>query len=216
VTWRDGRNGHDDIYSDKISPEGISSWQTNGLQLSASNFNKLNPNICSDGNGGAIVAWQDSTINDWDVYSQKINANGQIQWTPGGAVVSSAIEIQSHPKNIPDGHGGSIYVWQDKRANQYDIYCQHLNSDGVGINTPTLERLEVSLYPIPTKDYIHISSSFRINEIRLYSILGNLLYTERGDFGLNADVSLLKFSVGTYILELKSMNTVLRRNILKY
>ena len=216
VTWRDGRNGHDDIYSDKISPEGISSWQTNGLQLSASNFNKLNPNICSDGNGGAIVAWQDSTINDWDVYSQKINANGQIQWTPGGAVVSSAIEIQSHPKNIPDGHGGSIYVWQDKRANQYDIYCHHLNSEGSGINTTSLGPLKVSLYPIPTENYIQISSSFRISEIRIYSILGNLLYSQRGDFGLNAEVSLLKFPTGTYILELKSMNSAIRRNVVKY
>jgi hypothetical protein len=216
VTWRDGRNGHDDIYIDKISTSGASAWQSNGILLSSSNFNKLNPNICSDGSGGAIVAWQDSTINDWDVYSQKINANGQLQWSAGGEVVSSAIEIQSHPKNIPDGYGGSIYVWQDKRANQYDIYCHHLNSDGIGSAIEGNEVFQFALYPNPTEDFLQIISPISINEIQVFDILGNLLLSQKGDFGLNANLSMNKFPSGTYLIEVKSKGSNCRKSIVKF
>lgn len=216
VTWRDGRNGHDDIYIDKISPSGLSSWQQNGVLLSSSNFNKLNPNICSDGNGGAIVAWQDSTINDWDVYSQKINSSGQIQWTPGGMVVSSAIEIQSHPKNVPDGNGGSIYVWQDKRANQYDIYCHHLNDQGLSNRTESLNDFEIAVFPNPTTGYVQINSKFRINGIRIYDSVGNVLRDEFFNSGMNAALNLSTLPAGIYIVEVQTGNKKARNTILKY
>ncbi len=216
VTWRDGRNGHDDIYIDKISPSGISSWQQNGVLLSSSNFNKLNPNICSDGNGGAIVAWQDSTINDWDVYSQKINSSGQIQWTLGGMVVSSAIEIQSHPKNVPDGNGGSIYVWQDKRANQYDIYCHHLNDQGLSNLTESLNDFEMAIFPNPTTGYVQINSKVRINGIRIYDSVGNVLRDEYFNTGMNAALNLSTLPAGIYIVEVQTGNEKARNAILKY
>jgi hypothetical protein len=215
VTWRDGRFGNDEIFIDKISPNGTSAWQTNGLQLSNSIYNKLNPNICSDGNGGAIVAWQDSTINDWDVYSQKINSLGQQQWTIGGQVVSSAIEIQSHPKNIPDGYGGSIYVWQDKRANQYDIYCHHLNAEGIGNSIREVENIGLTVYPNPTNDFLQISALSRVQEIKLYSLLGDLILFESADFGMNARVVLQNLSSGTYILEVNTANGICRENVVK-
>jgi hypothetical protein len=215
VTWRDGRNGHDDIYINKISPSGISSWQQNGILLSSSNFNKLNPNICSDGNGGAIVAWQDSTINDWDVYSQKISSNGQIQWTTGGVVVSSAIEIQSHPKNVPDGSGGSIYVWQDKRANQYDIYCHHLNNQGTGNGIERVDEDEMSIFPNPTKGYVQINSKIKMNEIRLYNAVGNMLQKDFSNTGMN-NLDLSELPSGMYILEVVTGQKSTRKTILKF
>ena len=216
VTWRDGRNGHDDIYVDKISPNGISSWLQNGVLLSASIFNKLNPNICSDGNGGAIVAWQDSTINDWDIYSQKINSIGQIQWTSGGMVVSSAIEIQSHPKNIPDGSGGSIYVWQDKRANQYDIYCHHLNNQGLGNGIERIAELEMAVFPNPTSSFVQINSKVRIDEIRLYNAVGNILLNDFSNAGMTDSLDLSELPSGIYIVEVLTGQKNIRKTILKF
>ncbi|MFM2227944.1 MAG: hypothetical protein RL664_1287, partial [Bacteroidota bacterium] len=165
--------------------------------------------------GGAIVAWQDSTINDWDVYSQKINSLGQIQWTPGGMVVSSAIEIQSHPKNVPDGNGGSIYVWQDKRANQYDIYCHHLNDQGLGNLTESLNDFEMTVFPNPTAGYVQINSKNRINEIRIYDLVGNVLREEYSDTGMIAALSLNSLPSGVYIVEIQLGNKKARNAILK-
>lgn len=214
LTWRDGRNGFDDIYVEKISPEGNSSWQPNGILLSNSSSNKLNPNICSDGNGGAIVAWQDSTLNDWDVYSQKLNTVGQIEWTVGGVVVSSAIEIQSHPKNIPDGSGGSIFVWQDKRANQYDIYCHHLNAAGMGNFISDSQEPVFSAYPNPTKDFIQIVNTKNFERVNVYNMLGELVLSEQCSSS-NVGLNLYILTTGVYTLELESRNYRVRKNIVK-
>lgn len=214
LTWRDGRNGLDDIFIEKITPEGLSAWQVNGMLLSNSNYNKINPNICSDGSGGAIVAWQDSTINDWDVYSQKISSTGQIQWATGGVVVSSAIEIQSHPKNIPDGYGGSIYVWQDKRANQYDIFCHHLNSMGVGNGIQYNDVMSFSVFPNPTNGFLQINSEQDLNQIKIYNSLGEIVFQEKF-FSKNKALNLEDLATGLYIVELQSNGKCLRKNIVK-
>ncbi|MFN6039217.1 MAG: hypothetical protein ACK452_12170, partial [Bacteroidota bacterium] len=133
LTWKDSRSGNEDIYANKINSNGTIAWQLNGKLIATSPYSQINPNICSDGNKGAIITWQDSTVNDWDVYAQKLDANGNALWAPNGVVVSDAIEIQGHPKNIPDGQGGSIFVWQDKRSGFYDIYVHRIFYDGYNV-----------------------------------------------------------------------------------
>ena len=158
LTWKDSRSGNEDIYASKINSNGTIAWQQNGKLIATSPYSQINPNICSDGAAGAIITWQDSTVNDWDVYAQKIDGNGSIKWATNGVVVSDAIEIQGHPKNIPDGQGGSIFVWQDKRSGFYDIYCHHIYYDGfnVGFND-VKEDFEVSAYPNPFQDEIKLT-----------------------------------------------------------
>ncbi len=165
LTWKDSRSGNEDIYAQRISTTGTPLWQLNGKLIATSPYAQINPNICSDGMDGAIITWQDSTVNDWDVYAQKINSAGQTQWQANGVVVSDAIEIQSHPKNIPDGNGGSIFVWQDKRSGFYDIYCHHIYFDGtnVGMNE-TSETKNLSAYPNPFQNEFQITFHLNSNE----------------------------------------------------
>ena len=154
LTWRDARGGNNDIYAQKLDPNGAGLWLDQGKLIATSPYNQINPNICSDGANGCIITWQDSTFNDWDVKSQKISGDGQLLWAINGITVSDAIEIQSHPKNIPDGYGGSIYAWQDKRANQYDIYAHHINADGSsGVNgLDEIKRETIELFPNPSSE----------------------------------------------------------------
>src|SRR5207249_2248921 len=43
------------------------------------------PQACSDGANGVIVIWEDyRSKTDWDVYAQKLNADGVPQWTANG------------------------------------------------------------------------------------------------------------------------------------
>ena len=154
LTWRDARSGNNDIYAQKLDPNGAGLWLDQGKLIATSPYNQINPNICSDGANGCIITWQDSTFNDWDVKSQKISGDGQLLWAINGITVSDAIEIQGHPKNIPDGYGGSIYAWQDKRANQYDIYAHHINADGSsGVNgLDEIKREPIELFPNPSSE----------------------------------------------------------------
>ena len=209
LTWKDSRSGNEDIYANKINSNGSIAWQQNGKLIATSPFSQINPNICSDGNMGAIITWQDSTVNDWDVYAQKLDANGNSVWTPNGVVVSNAIEIQGHPKNIPDGQGGSIFVWQDKRSGFYDIYVHRIFYDGYNVGLKEESAIQsIEGYPNPFSGEINISVAgidskdlnwavFNANGLRIMDI--EALYTEDSE---NQNFKLLTkhLTPGIYLL----------------
>ncbi|TXT67069.1 MAG: Por secretion system C-terminal sorting domain-containing protein [Promethearchaeota archaeon] len=91
--------------------------------------------ICSDGSGGAIITWDDdrNIVGKYDIYAQKINANGVIQWTPSnGVIICNATDEQIYPQICSNGFGGAIITWEDHRnAPDPGIYIQEINSIGV-------------------------------------------------------------------------------------
>lgn len=215
LTWKDSRSGNEDIYAQKITSSGNPAWMVNGQIIATSPFAQINPNICSDGANGAIITWQDSTVNDWDVYAQKINGIGQIQWPANGVVVSDAIEIQSHPKNIPDGNGGSIFVWQDKRSGFYDIYCHHIYFDGtnVGITEDAKQEQATNAFPNPFQDELHLDLNLSAAEeiaIEFFQSDGRKLNVKgTGNFYLQSGEQQIKISTahlpgGVYFLKVRS------------
>lgn len=131
IVWEDSRNNNYDIYAQKIDTLGSILWALNGVQLCSKTTNQKNPKIISDNNGGAFVVFEDSINNFWDITAQKIDANGNIQWTSNGKSICNSTNAQINPKIEPDGAGGLIIVWQDKRNNvDYDIYAQRLDASG--------------------------------------------------------------------------------------
>ncbi|MEN9334013.1 MAG: hypothetical protein RLY35_1193 [Bacteroidota bacterium] len=178
-TWKDERAGNYDIYAQKLSPSGISVWNENGLLVATSPFNQINPNICSDASDGCIIAWQDSTFNDWDVYAQKITGQGNLIWPMNGAAVSNAIEIQGHPKQVPDGNGGAIFAWQDKRANQYDVYVHHLFADGLPMSIANDEfqnNANWDVFPNPSSGSLTWKmKGMEPIEVKIFSVWGNCI-----------------------------------------
>jgi hypothetical protein len=54
-------------------------------------------------------------------------------WTPGGEGVCNANNEQLDVSMAPDGSGGTILAWSDKRAGSlyyYDLYAQRMDADG--------------------------------------------------------------------------------------
>ncbi len=144
VSWKDERSGSNKIYTQLITPAGIPQWTANGIEIAPG----INPNIVSDDAGGGIIAWQDSTISGgtWNVYSQRLSAAGIKLWNTPSVPVASASGGQFSPKNIPDGNGGSIYAWEDKRNTlDLDIYAHRLSADG---SVVTLQEIKKSGYEI--------------------------------------------------------------------
>lgn len=68
ITWRDNREGTDDIYAQKINKNGKTLWDSNGTVVCNTNNDEYKPSLCSDNNGGAIITWDDNA----DVYAQRI------------------------------------------------------------------------------------------------------------------------------------------------
>jgi predicted lipoprotein with Yx(FWY)xxD motif len=130
IAWKDNRNGNYDIYTQALNKDGKKRWANIGVPLCMSAADQINPNICSDNGNGAIIAWQHGIGNQFDIRAQHIDSMGNIYWANNGSVVSDADSSQLGPKNISDGNGGSVMVWEDYRNTNMDIYCNKINADG--------------------------------------------------------------------------------------
>jgi hypothetical protein len=97
---------------------------------------QANSAMVDDGVGGAVVVWSDnrSNPNDYwasDIYAQRIDASGNVQWTVGGLPICTATGYQREPHVVKDGSGGFIVVWTDSRSGAARIYAQRLSVTGV-------------------------------------------------------------------------------------
>ena len=133
VTWYDYRNGsaNADIFAQSINATGLMQWAVNGVALCLAVDNQNNPKIVTDNSGGAIIVWEDKrTAATIDIYAQRINSAGVVQWTVDGIPVSIGPGNHLFPKIVADGLGGAFITWNDNRAGSIDVYAQLINSSG--------------------------------------------------------------------------------------
>jgi hypothetical protein len=138
TVWQDTRNGSTDIYAQRISATGTLLWAVDGVPLCNAAFDQQNPKIVTDGSGGAVIAWIDDRngggAGNYDIYAQRINANGIVQWPADGVPVCTATGIQNNQQLLAD-NSGAIIVWSDGRggSSNADIYAQRLNQVGTAL-----------------------------------------------------------------------------------
>jgi len=130
VVWADERNGttNSDIYMEQIGLGGDQAWGPNGVAVCTADGNQLNPKIAPDGEGGAIVAWEDQRSGYSTIYAQAVDHLGRTLWMPNG--VALATNIALNPQIIADGDGGAIVVWEDYHMGASLIYAQKIDSQG--------------------------------------------------------------------------------------
>ena len=119
------------ILAANLQAQWSSDSTVNNPICTASNYQQV-PQLVDDGNGGAIIVWEDSRLfNDDNIYSQLISSDGYPAWTIDGIAVSSAADDQVTPQITSDGSGGAIVVWQDNRTGNADIYAQRIDNNGI-------------------------------------------------------------------------------------
>ncbi len=131
VVWQDSRNGDNDIYVQRVSPLGTVQWSANGVAVCTSPNEQTLPQIVADGAGGAIMTWEDARNDVYDIYAQRINAAGAVQWGANGVALCAALGPQFAPTIVTDGAGGAIVTWVDRRSLVLtDIFAQRINAAG--------------------------------------------------------------------------------------
>ncbi len=131
IAWSDKRNGAEDIYAQKIDADGVVQWAANGVAVCNASSFQYSPQLIPDGAGGAIITWSDLRNGNYDVYAQRIDADGYAMWITDGVVISAATGTQFNPRIIDDGGSGAIITWEDYRGADRDIYAQRVNSSGI-------------------------------------------------------------------------------------
>jgi len=162
ITWYDKRNGGDyDIYAQRVNANGTVQWTADGVAICTSAYDQFSPTIISDGSNGAIITWQDYRSGNYDIYAQRINAGGTVQWTSNGVTVCKAALDQYEPHIMSDGSSGAIITWYDYRSGTSDIYAQRIDPNGLILwptGSPTTDAVAIctaaqtQAYPQLTND----------------------------------------------------------------
>ena len=135
VAWHDDLGGTSRIYAQRVDSAGVLLWTASGKNLSTATGEALAPRIVSDGSGGAIVAWHDARSGDYDIYVQRILADGTVQWTANGVALCTVTGTQCYPEIVSDGAHGAIVAWIDNRNERPDrtlpdLYAGHVLANG--------------------------------------------------------------------------------------
>jgi hypothetical protein len=120
-----------DLYAQHIDASGTLRWDSNGVLVSSAPYGQYHSAAIGDGSGGAIVAWADGRNSSFQVYVQRLSANGEPLWAANGqALTSDNIGVANFIHMVPDGAGGAILAWDDSRNYFGDIFAQRIDAQG--------------------------------------------------------------------------------------
>jgi hypothetical protein len=134
VVWQDPRlaTTNSDIYIQRISNSGSILWDATGTVVCNAANNQLTPQLVSDGAGGVAVTWTDNraSLADGDIYAQRINASGAVQWAANGTPVCIQVGTNQSNAYIIPGGSGFIIVWSDPRVavSNRNIYINSIDA----------------------------------------------------------------------------------------
>ncbi|HKQ59512.1 MAG TPA: T9SS type A sorting domain-containing protein [Candidatus Eisenbacteria bacterium] len=140
VVWPDARSSstnRSDVYAQRLLSSGPA-WTTNGILVCTSTFgDQRAPKAIADGAGGVVVVWEDGRANGGngagadELYLQRLNASGALQWPGGGVLACTAANDRFSAEIVSDGAAGAVLAWDDRRnLPQEDVYAQRVSSGG--------------------------------------------------------------------------------------
>jgi hypothetical protein len=134
LAWEDARSGSNqtrDIYAQRINASGTPLWAGDGVPVCTAASAQYTPTLVADGAGGAIITWSDDRDGvSPNIYVQRVNAAGAVQWTADGVALCLDGNAQDAPVIAGDGAGGAIVAWYDWRNGFTDIYARRVNAAG--------------------------------------------------------------------------------------
>jgi hypothetical protein len=133
ITWEDTRSDSVDVYAQKIGAAGNPVWTHDGVEVRASPITQDNLAITSDGQGGAIIAWEHYFLFfQHDIYAQRVTSGGGLAWNPEGVALGKLNTTEKNVALVEDGQGGAYACWEDERRgfSKWSIYVQGLSGAG--------------------------------------------------------------------------------------
>jgi len=153
IVWADTRAGgsRNDVYAQRVSPEGEIMWQEDGVPVSLPCYGQTILQIVSDGSGGAIVAWLYERVSGkitgdtpmealTQVHAQRLSPDGEPLWQEGGVQVN-ILPVAGYPLGMAsDGAGGAVIAWhpslywgEERFENErflFGLRAQRVDSEG--------------------------------------------------------------------------------------
>ena len=124
-----------------IPQDASAAWPPFGRAVSTAVGDQLAPSISPDGAGGVIIAWVDFRGAPVNLFARRVLVSGELDpaWPADGRALRTnplALGTESGnpgpPGIVPDGSGGAIVIWEDRRSSLTapDIFAQHVLASG--------------------------------------------------------------------------------------
>ena len=97
IIWQDHRNENWDIYAQRADSSGLLLWDTNGIGVCMADSTQGPYVVETDNRSGAIIAWMDYRAGNWDIYCQRGDSSGVLQWGEDGLGVCANSDAQIYP-----------------------------------------------------------------------------------------------------------------------
>jgi hypothetical protein len=120
-------NRNSRIEVSRVNESGVLEWTS---AIGTTDADALDPELISDGYGGAIVSWASVLGGVNRILSQRYDGTGLGLWASGGEEICSGTAEGRSNKLASDGAGGAIITWSDNRGADLDIYGQLIDSSG--------------------------------------------------------------------------------------
>lgn len=132
IAWKDWRNNNiPDIFLQHFDKDGRPTWIIDGLNLCVDPADQSTPNLTLTEDGGVIVAWSDFRSGiERDIYAQRVDSNGIIQWGFNGAVVTDKVLREHNEKIATDGGNGAYIIWEELVGTAWDVSIQRMDAAG--------------------------------------------------------------------------------------
>src|SRR5262249_2179600 len=117
AVWDDNRVGvvpsdpfYYDIYAQHVFGDGTrdARWPATGVPIVVAPSAQYDFDMDSDGAGGAVVMWEDARAGNFQMYGQRLLADGSVApgWVPNGTMVVNTPISKFTPRMTGDGQGG--------------------------------------------------------------------------------------------------------------
>jgi hypothetical protein len=154
--WRDMRGGLTRVYAQKTNASGAVQWSANGVSPTSSSREQLSAWSTYYSNS-LFIGWQEYGGNISDIYVQKLSTAAVLMWGANGVAASTALGGQAVPSVVPDGAGGAIAVWEDRRVGAFsDLFCQRVETSGY-LGSPEPDILEVRDVPADQGGHVRVT-----------------------------------------------------------
>jgi hypothetical protein len=133
LTWTNEFRNSKDIFVQKFDMNGKAYWKKEGIPVIKSVGDQFGQKIIHDQKGNLIIAWIDKRADSvyGNIYVQKIDSKGQVIWDSLSVTMGSFHNShKSYINLLPDGSGGAIVVFKEKRNGKNELFAQKVFETG--------------------------------------------------------------------------------------
>lgn len=129
VTWCDDRNNNFDIYAQRYNQSGAPLGNNFRVNDDVSGATQWYPVVSCDSSGNTIIVWNDYRNNNYDIYGQLYDNQGNPLGT--NFIISDSVQSdQLYATVARNRSGGFIVTWMDSRYGNFDIFAQRYTASG--------------------------------------------------------------------------------------